>query len=45
MYHCNKQLYGASGYGHRMLQNIIEQSKLTIEVIPEETNFIELNYK
>ena len=45
VYHCNKQLYGASGYGHRMLQNIIEQSKLTIEVIPEETNFIELNYK
>jgi hypothetical protein len=47
VYHCNKNTYGTSGYGHGVLTNMIEKSKdtLTMEILPEETNFMELNYE
>jgi hypothetical protein len=46
VYHCNKNAYGTSGYGYGVLTNMIEKSKdtLTMEILPEETNFMELHY-
>jgi hypothetical protein len=47
VYVCNKVRYGTSGYGHGVLMNMIEKSKDTvrIEILPEETNFMELHYE
>ena len=47
VYQCNKRLYGTSGYGHGVLTNMIEESKdiLSIEILSEKTNFMELNYE
>jgi hypothetical protein len=47
VYHCNKNAYGTSGYGYGVLTNMIEKSKdtLMMEILPEETNFMELNYE
>jgi len=46
VYDCNKRSYGMSGYGDGVLKKLIEKSKdtVSIEILPEETNFIELNY-
>ena len=46
LYRCHKNAYGTSGYGHGVLMNMIENAKeLTIELIPEETDFPTLEYK
>jgi hypothetical protein len=47
VYHCNRTTYGANGYGHGVLMNMIEKNKdeLLIEIIDKETNFMELNYE
>ena len=47
LYVCNKSSYGLHGYGAGVLQNLIkkaESSGMTIEVLGEETNWLELNY-
>ena len=47
VYQCNKLAYGTSGYGAGVLNTLIEESKeilIEIEILSEETNFIELNY-
>ena len=46
LYRCHTNVYGTSGYGHGVLMNMIENAKeLTIELIPEETDFPTLEYK
>jgi hypothetical protein len=47
VYNCNKSWYGSSGYGAGVLGDLIEKSKdtLEMEILPEETNFMELNYE
>jgi hypothetical protein len=48
IYVCHKNTYGTSSYGFSVLSNLIEDSaKLDtdIEVLPEETNFLELKYE
>ena len=46
IYRCNKQSYGYFSYGMSVLSNMIEDSKeyLTITVMPEDTNWFELDY-
>ena len=47
VYQCNKLAYGTSGYGAGVLNTLIEESKeilIEIEILSEETNFMELNY-
>ena len=46
VYHCHKDMYGSSGYGHGVLQNLIAQSKeqIAIEVMPKDTDFLTLDY-
>ena len=47
IYTCHVETYGTSGYGHGVLQNLIEQQAargVTIEVLPEDTDFLGLNY-
>ncbi len=46
-YACHKGTYGANSYGYGVLKNMITKALdngITIEVLPEETNFLELNY-
>jgi len=46
-YYCSAHLYGTNGYGGSVLQNMIEMAKknnATIEILPEETNWLELDY-
>ena len=48
VYQCNKLAYGTSGYGAGVLNTLIEESKeilIEIEILPEETNFMELTYE
>ena len=47
VYICDKRTYGTSGYGAGVLGNLIEKSKdtLAMEILPMETNFMELNYE
>jgi hypothetical protein len=45
VYHCNRNVYGSSGYGTGVLNTIIAGSKdFDIEILPETTNFMELKY-
>jgi hypothetical protein len=47
VYQCHKDAYGTNGYGRGVLHNFIDQGKergIIIEVLPEDTNFLELNY-
>jgi len=47
-YACHKASYGTSGYGHGVLQNMINTSAKrghTVEILPEETNWLEINYE
>lgn len=47
VYECHQDLYGTNMYGHGVLQNMIDkaaQNGLTIEILPEGTNFLELKY-
>jgi len=48
VYECHKNFYGTNHYGSGILQNMIdraEQAGYTIEVMPEETNWLEINYE
>lgn len=47
-YACRKGMYGASRYGYGILEDMIEKAAandITIEVMPEETKWMELNYE
>lgn len=47
-YTCHKAQYGTNGYGHGVLQNMIDNSAKhghTVEILPEETNWLEINYE
>jgi len=48
VYHCHIDAYGTSGYGGGVLSGMIERSAkhgITIEILPEDTNWLELNYE
>ena len=49
VYECNKSSYGATAYGYGVLMQMIKDSaevnKVDIEILPEETNFMEINYE
>lgn len=48
VYQCHVDCYGANMYGNGVLQNMIDtaaKNGITIEVLPEETNWLELNYE
>ena len=47
LYVCRKNSYGSTGYGYGVLDNLIKRSLeqgTEIEVLPEETDFMSLNY-
>ena len=46
-YICHKGTYGSTGYGYGILETMIERAKqngISIEILPEETNWLEENY-
>jgi hypothetical protein len=48
VYECHKDTYGTNMYGHGVLQNMIDKAAkngITIEVLPEDTNWLEINYE
>jgi hypothetical protein len=48
VYECHKDSYGTNLYGSGVLQNMIDSAKergITVEILPEETNFLEINYE
>lgn len=48
VYSCHKESYGTNFYGMSVLSNMIDKAKdsgITIEILPEETNWLELNYE
>lgn len=49
VYECRENSYGATGYGHGVLSSIISRSlkenDVVIDVLPEDTNFLELEYE
>jgi hypothetical protein len=48
VYECHKDLYGTNMYGWSVLDGMIEDAKkngIEIEVLPQETNFMELEYE
>ena len=48
VYECHEDLYGTNGYGGAVLNQMIEDAKkggIEIEILPEETNFMELVYE
>jgi hypothetical protein len=47
-YACHKASYGTNMYGHGVLQNMIvkaEKNGIIIEILPELTNWLEINYE
>ena len=47
-YVCHKATYGTNMYGAGVLQNMIANAAkngITIEILPEETNWLEINYE
>ena len=48
IYTCHKDCYGTNGYGRNVLNRFIEAAakagESTIEIMPENTNFMELKY-
>ena len=47
-YICHKAQYGANGYGSGVLQNMIgnaSKNGITIEILPEETNWLKIHYE
>jgi hypothetical protein len=47
-YACHKASYGTNGYGRGVLENMISNASknaITIEILPEETNWLEINYE
>ena len=48
VYSCNENRYGATIYGHGVLQDIINKSKeagVNVEIMPEDTNWLDLSYE
>ena len=48
VYHCHKDCYGTNLYGHGVINNLISQAEaqgVTIEILPEQTNWLEINYE
>ena len=47
VYKCYENGYGTSGYGQNVLTHLIEDAKesITIEVMSEDTDFLQLEYK
>jgi len=48
VYQCHKDTYGSNMYGSSVLNNMIDtatKNGISIEILPEETNFMELNYE
>jgi hypothetical protein len=48
VYECHKDSYGTNGYGQGVLSNLIAhagQNNIIIEVLPEKTNWLEINYE
>jgi len=48
VYECHKDSYGTNGYGQGVLSNLIAhagQKDVIIEVLPEETNWLEIAYE
>lgn len=47
VYSCHKDLYGTNMYGMGVLSNMIDKAKengIIIEILPEETNWMEIVY-
>ena len=48
VYECHKNNYGTNHYGYAVLSDMIERAKkdggYEIEIMPEDTNFMELDY-
>jgi hypothetical protein len=47
-YACHKARYGTNGYGGGVLENMITKASkndITIEILPEETNWLEIHYE
>jgi hypothetical protein len=48
VYSCSEKRYGATIYGHGVLQDIINKSKkagVTVEIMPDDTNWLDLSYE
>ena len=48
VYACRKGSYGANAYGHGILQNMIDRVETTggtVEILPEETNWLDIKYE
>jgi hypothetical protein len=48
VYECHKDTYGTNMYGGGVLDNMIsnaEKNAITIEILPEDTNWLEINYE
>lgn len=48
VYQCHKDVYGTNSYGWGVLQDTIEKAKeagIDVELLPEETNWLEINYE
>jgi hypothetical protein len=48
VYQCHKDCYGSNLYGKGVLSNMIDKSQengITIEIMPEDTNWLELVYE
>jgi hypothetical protein len=48
VYECHKDTYGTNMYGMSVLSNMIDNASkngITIEILPEETNWLEINYE
>lgn len=48
VYDCHEHCYGTNMYGHGVLSNMIKRAKedggYEIEIMPEDTNFMEIDY-
>jgi hypothetical protein len=48
VYLCHEDTYGTNMYGNGVLGNMIvnaEKNGVTVEILPEDTNWLELNYE
>jgi hypothetical protein len=48
VYECHKSCYGTNMYGMSVLSNMIDKAAktgITIEILPEHTNWLEINYE
>jgi hypothetical protein len=48
IYYCNRESYGLSSYGNSVLSRMINnaaENNVLIEILPEETNWLEIHYE